>query len=155
MSDFFTLEFFVQVLTACLGTLGFAVLFKVQVRHLPFASACGILTYGLYYTVAFFGGSLFVAAFVASAAATLFSECCARLRRAPALVFLVPGAIPIVPGGDLYYTMRYLLSGDFSSCADYLVRALLIGIGIAGGIVTVSVVASLFSGNRKAAKQEK
>lgn len=150
MSEFFTVDFFVQLLTACLGTLGFAVLFKVQVKHLPFAGACGILTYALYYTVAFFGGSLFVAAFAASAAATVFSECCARLRRAPALVFLVPGAIPIVPGADLYYTMRYLLSGDFNHCADYLVRALLVGIGIAGGIVTVSVVAGLFFNKKRA-----
>ena len=152
MSEFFTAAFFIQLLTACLGTLGFAVLFRVQVKHLPFAGACGILTYALYYTVAFFGGSLFVAAFAASAAATVFSECCARLRRAPALVFLVPGAIPIVPGGDLYYTMRYLLSGDFNICADYLVRALLVGIGIAGGIVTVSAALGLFTTTKKNAK---
>lgn len=149
MSGFFTVDFLLQILTACLGTLGFAVLFKVQLRHLPFAGACGVLTYILYYTVAFFGGSLFLSAFAASAAATLFAECCARLRRAPTPVFLVPGAIPIVPGGDLYYTMRYLLSGDFHSCADYLVRALLIGVGIAGGIVTISVVISFFPNRKK------
>lgn len=149
MRDFFTLSFGLQFLTACGGTLAFAVLFKVRAKHLPFACACGALTYILYYTVSFFGATLFVAAFAASTAAAAFSECCARFRRAPAPVFLVPGTIPIVPGGDLYYTMRYLLAGDFTTCADYLVRALLVGIGIGGGIVTVSVITGLLFGSKK------
>ena len=149
MSGFFTVSFFVKLFTALLGTLGFAVLFKARVRHLPFAGVCGILTWVLYYSVVFFGGSLFLAAFAASAAATTFAECCARTRRAPAPVFLVPGAIPIVPGSDLYYTMYYLLSGNLEGCTYYLVRALLIGIGIGGGIVTVSAIASLAIGRKK------
>lgn len=149
MSAFFNATFLVQHVTALLGTLGFAVLFKVRARHLPFAGACGLLTWFLYYTVTFFGGSLFLAAFAASAVATVFAECCARLRRAPAPVFLVPGTIPIVPGSDLYYTMRYLLFGDFEVFANYLMRALLVGIGIGGGIVAVSVAVSLLPRRKK------
>ena len=42
MSGFFTVDFWVSTLTALIGTLGFAVLFKVRVRHLPFAGACGL-----------------------------------------------------------------------------------------------------------------
>ena len=143
MSGFFTVDLLVSTLTALIGTLGFAVLFKVRVRHLPFAGACGVLTWVLYYSVVFFGGSLFLAAFLSCAVATCFSEICARARRAPAPVFLVPGTIPIVPGSDLYYTMCSLLSGDFGGCAHYLVRALLIGIGIGGGIVAVSAASGL------------
>ena len=82
MSTFFSASFFVQHLTALLGTLGFAVLFKVRARHLPLAGACGLLTWLVYYTVTFFGGTLFLAAFLASAVATVFAECCARVRRA-------------------------------------------------------------------------
>lgn len=149
MSNFFSATFFVQHATALLGTLGFAVLFKVRARHLPFAGACGLLTWFLYYTVTFFGGSLFLAAFLSSAVATVFAECCARLRHAPAPVFLVPGTIPIVPGSDLYYTMRYLLFGDFDVFANYLMRALLVGIGIGGGIVAVSVAVRLLPRRKK------
>ncbi len=86
-----------------------------------------------------------------SLAETVFAECCARARRAPALVFLVPGTIPIVPGSDLYYTMRYLLLGNFDVFANYLMRALLVGIGIGGGIVAVSVAASLLPKRKKQA----
>ena len=140
---FFTTQFILQLITAVIGTLGFAVIYRVRVRHLPFAGLCGLLTWFVYYTVSFLGGTLFLAAFAASALATVFAELCARTRRAPAPVFLVPGTIPIVPGGDLYYTMRYLLLGDFDLFAEYLMRALLVGIGIGGGIVAISVAASL------------
>ena len=143
MSEFFALVFWRQLLAALVGTLAFAVLFRVRPAHLPFAGACGTIAFLLYYTVAFFGGSPFVAAFVSIGVAAALSEWCARHRHAPSPVFLVPASIPIVPGGDLYYTMRYLLSGELSSCADHLVKALLIGLGMAGGIVTVSMLINL------------
>ena len=142
MKDFFTLELLTQLVTAMLGTLAFAILFRCRVRHLPYASACGLFTYAIYYTAVYFGASLFFAAFLCTAFTTAFSEVCARLRRAPALVFLVPGTIPIVPGSDLYYTMRYLLEENYEKFYAHLQSALLVGIGIAGGIVSVSIVVS-------------
>ena len=148
---FFSTKFFLQLVTALFGTLGFAVLFRVRAKHLLYAGACGVLAWVLYYTVSFFGGSLFLAAFVSTASAAALAECCACWRHAPAPVFLVPGTIPIVPGGDLYYTMRYLLLGDFALFADYLMQALLVGIGIGGGIVAVSVAVSLLPSRKKQA----
>lgn len=142
MNDFFTFEFLTRLVTSLLGTLAFAILFRCRARHLPYASACGLFTYAIYYTAAYFGASLFFAAFLCTAFTTAFSEVCARLRRAPALVFLLPGTIPIVPGSDLYYTMRYLLEGNYPRCYVHLQSALLVGIGIAGGIVAVSIFVS-------------
>ena len=150
MTDFFTYEFITRLVTSLLGTLAFAILFRCRARHLPYASACGLFTYAIYYTAAYFGASLFFAAFLCTAFTTVFSETCARLRHAPALVFLVPGTIPIVPGSDLYYTMRYLLEGDYDLCTLHGQSALLVGLGIAGGIVAVSIVFSAWR-NRKTA----
>ena len=142
MNDFITYEFVTRLVTSLLGTLAFAILFRCRARHLPYASACGLFTYAIYYTAAYFGASLFFAAFLCTAFTTAFSEVCARLRRAPALVFLVPGTIPIFPGSDLYYTMRYLLEGSYPRFYSHLQSALLVGIGIAGGIVAVSILVS-------------
>ena len=139
MTDFFVWSFWVQLLTALVGTVAFSVLFRVRPAHLPYAGICGALAFVLYYAVTFFGGSVFAAAFTSIFVATALSEGCARLRRAPVPVFLVPASIPIVPGGDLYYTMRYLLSGEISLCTAHLAKALFIGLGMAGGIVTASM----------------
>lgn len=142
MNDFFTVEFLTRLVTSLIGTFGFAVLFRVRARHLPFASVCGLVTYAIYYTAVYFGASLFSAAFLCTVFTTAFAEACARWRHAPALVFLVPGTIPIVPGSDLYNTMRFLLQGDYALSYVHLRNALLVGIGIAGGIVCVSLLVS-------------
>ena len=148
MNDFFTLEFIIRLVTSLLGTLAFAILFRCRACHLPYASACGLFTYAIFYTAAYFGASLFFAALLCTAFTTAFSEGCARLRSAPALVFLVPGTIPIVPGSDLYYTMRYLLEENYDKFYLHLQSALLVGIGIAGGIVSVSIIVSAWRKNR-------
>ena len=156
MSDFFSLEFFLQLFASALGTVGFAVLFGVRPKHLFIAGLGGLVTFAVYYTCAFFGVSLFVCAFAAAAFAALFSEVFARIKKAPTAIFLIPAGIPIVPGGDLYYTMRYLLEGDYQKTVSYLLSACKIGLGIAGGIVAVSVVWGLiFNGHFKRIKNKK
>ena len=149
MTDFFQIAFLIKLIAAAFGTLGFALLFKVRAKHLPFAVLCGLFTYAIYYTVLFFDGSLFAAAFLATVFTSIFAEISARICRAPAILFLIPGTIPIVPGGDLYHTMRMLLSENFSGSFEYLLGALMIGIGIAGGIVMMSVLISLIFGKKR------
>ena len=146
MSGLFTTEFILRLIGSLVGTLAFAIIFNMRARHLPFAGACGMITYAIYHVCVFFGVSVFVAALGASAFTALFSELCARVRKAPAVVFLIPGVIPIVPGGDLYHTMRCLLSNDMEGAFYNLGTALKVGVGIAGGIVAISVVFGLISG---------
>ncbi len=150
MRDFFSAEFFVCSVTSLIGTLGFAIVFRVRAFHVSFVGICGLLTYVIFYTVEFFGSSLFVASFVSAGFCALFSEIFARYKKAPAVIFLLPGSIPIVPGGDLYHTMKYLLAGDFETAFAYMLSAIKTGVGIAGGIVAVSVVCKLiFDKERK------
>ena len=124
-----------------LGSVGFAVLFNVAPRHLAFGAACGLFTYIIYYTVEFFTvGMVFPAAFVSTMFTALFAEIASRTRKAPTIVFIIPGVIPTVPGGALYRAMRSLLLFDFGEALAALLTALQIGLGIAGGILTVSIV---------------
>ena len=45
------------------------------------------------------------------------SELCAVLSRTPATVFLIPGLIPLVPGGGMFQTMRAFVQGDPDTAA--------------------------------------
>jgi len=137
---FFTLSFFVKVITAAIASLGFAMMFKIDRRHLAYGVFSAAVTFIIYYIIEFFGGPLFVAAFISTAFAALFSEVMARLKRAPAIVFLLPGVIPTVPGGNLYYAMRYLLLSDVSLALKNFTTALEVGLGIAGGTVATSII---------------
>ena len=60
--------------------------------------------------------------------------------KAPATVFLIPSIIPLVPGGRLYYTMRAIVDGDADSAKIYAMETIVIALGIAVGIVVISLV---------------
>ena len=83
---------------------------------------------------------VFPAAFVSTMFTALFAEIASRVRKAPTIVFLIPGVIPTVPGGALYRAMRALLLLDFAGASEALLTTLQIGLGIAGGILTVSII---------------
>ncbi len=140
---FFTTEFFVQIVASFVASVAFAVIFQTSARHLPFVGIGGLVTYAIYYVVAFFNPGVFLAAFLSTMFAAVFSEFCARVRRAPAAVFLFPAIIPTVPGGGLYNTMRFLLAGKREMSMYYLGSTLKVALGIAGGIVSVSVIVGL------------
>jgi uncharacterized membrane protein YjjB (DUF3815 family) len=145
MSDFFTTQLLVRLITSFICSIAFAVVYRVAPRHLIYGGISGFITYFVYHTVIFFAHSVFAAAFVSTMFAAIFAEVAARKRRAPTIVFLVPGVIPTVPGGDLYRGMRSLLLSDTASSTFYFLSTIKVGLGIAGGIVTVSIIFGIIS----------
>ena len=128
------------VLSSAGGTLGFALIFKISKKHLAIAAFGGIFTYLTYELVTFFGANLLVTAFGSALFMALFSETCARIFRAPAIVFLFPCLIPIVPGSSLYYTMFNLIAQDQAACLLHLqsLGSTILGIAMGLSIATVT-----------------
>lgn len=138
--SFFTVQLVVRLITSALGSCAFALIFKTHKRHLLLLSISGLITYFVYYTVSFFGGGFFLASFAATIFAAAFGELCAMLRRAPAVIYYLTGLIPIVPGGEAYYTMKYFLERNIPMANEKLLATLGVALGIAGGIVLVSLI---------------
>ena len=67
------------------------------------------------------------------------AEICAKLFRAPAILFFLCFAIPIVPGGSLYYAMSNMLSGNNAAAVYYLGNTGQILLGMVLGICLSSV----------------
>ena len=143
--EIFTKELLIRLITSIFCSIAFAIIFKVDRRHLPYIGICGLLTYFLFHVVIGIGGSVFVAAFASTCFTATYSEICARRMRAPAIIYIFTGVIPTVPGGDLYNAMRALLLTDYPGSLSYLSIAIMTGVGIAGGIVTVSILFGMFS----------
>ena len=139
MIDFFSLTFIGQLIMSAIGSVGFAIIYRVAGKYLPLAAIGGLLTFAVYYTVEFFGMGVFIAAMLSSAFAALFSEVFAKIKRAPVSIFLLPCSIPIVPGSALYYTMANFIAKDFTAAWNYLGIALGVALGIACGIIVVPV----------------
>ena len=126
-------------ISALVGTLGFAFMFKLSPSKLWITGICGIATYIIYELCLRFGTNELIAAFIACAALSIFSEICARIFRTPTNVFLFTGCIPIVPGGALYYTMYHLLSLNIPKALEYLKVTGQILLGVALGLSLASV----------------
>lgn len=151
--NFCTTELWVRLITSAAGSCAFAMIFKTNRRHLALIGLSGLFTYFIYYTVSFFGGGFFVASFAATLFAAAFGELCARTCHAPAMIYNLTGLIPIVPGGEAYYTMRYLLEKDMPQATAKLWATVGVALGIAGGMVLVSLVVGVV-GDRVAGKRK-
>ncbi len=129
----------IQLVTATLATLGFAVIFYVHPRRLLPATLGGFVTCGIYLLTGHFLGGELLPNFLAAAAGAIYAEVCARVTHVPVPVYILPAVIPLVPGSGLYNTMFHLVSGEYGKAASAGWTTLQVALGIAGGIVIASV----------------
>jgi uncharacterized membrane protein YjjP (DUF1212 family) len=145
----------VTLVTALTASMSFAIIFKVNKRHLPLIAVAGVLTWLIYYLVMIADGSPFICGFISTAFAAVFAEAFARIRRTPTIMFLIPAVIPTVPGSNLYYAMRYIMEANYAEAANAALKGAQIGIGIACGMVSVSIVLRLILGIIKKIRNKK
>ena len=65
-----------------------------------------------------------------------------RLRKTPATVFLTCGLIPLVPGGDIFWTAYFMVKDKLHLAAQTGFMALKVAAAIAGGIIIMSFLSS-------------
>ena len=82
---------------------------------------------------------LFISCMIAAAAGTIVSEIFARVLKAPATIFLITAILPLVPGGSLYYATFYLVTKDQVNAKINGMETALCALGIAVGLILVSV----------------
>ena len=135
--------YFVQTLMGCIGSVGFAVLFNIRGRKLLLAAGGGALAWAVYLACTCNGLDIFAGLFFATLAAALASELLARAVKAPVIMLLVPMLIPLIPGGDLYYMMSFLVRGQYEAFGQYAQRVLTEAGAIALGIICKETVVPL------------
>jgi len=124
-----------QLVTAFLGSWGFAMLFHVRRERLPLASLGGLLAWGVYLLMGFVSGEEVVRYFFASVALTVYAETMARVVKCPATLFLITASIPLVPGGSLYRTMQFFMQNDLDSFSHQALTTVLLAVAIAVGML--------------------
>lgn len=129
-----------QIIMAAIGTLGFSIYFRVSEKNVLASTLGGTLGFAFYLLVYKLTDSLFFANFFAAFIIYLYSELCARILKAPSNVFLVPGIIPLLPGGALYYTMYGIVSSNKKMLYNNGIETVIMTVGIATGIVVGTVI---------------
>ena len=127
-------EILYQLLSAFVGSMGFALVFGMRRRYLFAASLGALLGWGVYLLTEHFLSNSFLPPLLAAAFALSYSEIMAKALKTPATLFVVPAIIPLVPGGSLYETMSHVVRGEMElarSCGNAtLSTALAIAVGI-------------------------
>ena len=131
------------ILTAFLGTLGFTVVFRSKKEHIPAIAVGGAISWAAYIISAFFITSDPVCYFIASAAVGIYAEIFARILRTPTTNIFAVAVLPLIPGGALYYTMRYAVNGHWEDFLKQGNTTLNIAVAIALGIISVSTAVKL------------
>lgn len=132
----------------CLGTfvgcVGFAVQFNI---HGPGGLLCalgGLVAWAVYYLCVQFGLSELAGYFWGGFFSAVYSEILARIRKYPAISYLVVSIFPLIPGAGVYRTMLYAVRGEMTQfAAQGMFTAAIAGV-IAVGILLVSTTVKMY-----------
>jgi len=131
------MSIFIQLITALLGSLGFAMIFNIPKKYMLVASVGGLVCWAMYLVTEVFSAGVFIPSLVASACAAFYAEVTARVVKVPATVIFVSAIIPLIPGSSLFYTMSHAVSGEWDLFSQYGMRTIQYILGISCGISIV------------------
>lgn len=129
----------IQIITAFIGCIGFALFFNMKRRQVIYSGIGGAVAWGIYLSFAGLMGSVFIPTLLASVFIGIYSEIMAKVNKAPATIFFTSVAIALIPGASLYYAMESLLDKDMEAAAYNGNNALTIALAISMGIIFVAV----------------
>lgn len=123
-----------QCLFTFIGCIGFSILYNIHGPGGLLCAAGGVLCWGIYILILKYCGSDIIAYFWASLAASIYAEIMARVRKYPAISYLVVSIFPLIPGAGVYYTMNNVVRGDMEAFAARGMHTIAIA-----GIMAVSI----------------
>ncbi len=145
----------IQVIMALLGSIGFGILFNLRGRRLMLAGLGGMLGWIAYLILYDITGHEVVSYGLATVLTTLYSQALARIVKSPATLFLVPSVVPMLPGGYLYYSMLFAVSGDWDNFLAEGVLTLSTAAAIAVGMMVGSSLYSTLLAIKRALNRER
>lgn len=105
-------------LFALVGCLGFAILFNIHGKGMLLCALGGMMSWAVYLIGLKLGANDILAYFFSALFASIYSESMARIRKFPAISYLVVSIFPMIPGAGVYYTMNDAVRGDMAQFAS-------------------------------------
>lgn len=137
-----------SLLITCLGSVagcvGFSILFNI---HGPGGILCalgGVVSWAIFSLVTDLTGDEMYGYLWGSIFAAAYAEVMARVRKYPAISYLVVSLFPMIPGAGVYYTMNYAVQGDMEMFAAMGIHTAAIAGIIAVGVLIVSTIVRLY-----------
>ena len=136
---------YMHFLYSTLATVGFSIFLNAPVKTLLPAGVTGGLGWAMFYYLIGVSSNSIFANFVAAAVVSCMSEILARKLKQPAILFVIPGIIPLVPGLGMYNTMLYLVQGNYDLAISTGADVLFVACAIALGVLVITSLARTIS----------
>ena len=143
----------IQCAAAFVGCIGFSFIFNIHGPGILLCALGGAVSWAVYCLATHYGHSEIMGYFLSALTAAAYSETMARIRKYPAISYLVVSIFPLIPGSGIYYTTNCLVMGDMSGFTGMGKQTIAIAGVIAVGILMVSTLVRLWSEWKKHTKR--
>ncbi|MCI6610251.1 MAG: threonine/serine exporter family protein [Ezakiella sp.] len=133
------------IILSFLAGAGFCLLFQVNKKHIFLASICSATSWTLFQYLTSVGMNSVFSTFVSGFIVGIMTEIFAKIKKCPAINFIIIGTIPLVPGLKVYQGTLKLIEGNTFPGISQILEAVFIAIAIA---ISILVSTSIFKGIR-------
>lgn len=142
----------IQSIFCFIACTGFFILFNIHGPGGLLCSLGGVITWIIYCVVMELGDSEILAYFWATVFSSLYAEIMARIRKYPAISYLIVSIFPLIPGAGVYYTMDHAVHGNMEAFANRGMMTVAIAGVMAVGILLSSTIFRIWSSIHQAKK---
>ncbi len=137
--------FLIQVIASMVACVGFSLFFNIHGSGFFLCVLGGGLCWSAYSAAIYFGCNDLLAYFLAATISAIYAELMARIRKSPAISYLVISIVPLIPGAGVYYTTNHLVRGDMQKFSSQGIHTIAIAGAFAVGILMVSTLVHLWT----------
>ncbi len=138
-------SFPIEIIACIMGCVGFSIIFNIHGPGIVLCVLGGVLCWSVHSLVTLLGFNEMVAVFVATTASAIYAEVMARVRKCPAIGYLIIGLIILIPGSSLYYTIYNIIMGHMDQFGAFGMKTVVIAGLMAAGILMVSTTVQLWT----------
>lgn len=138
-------DLLIQSIFCFIGCTGFFILFNIHGPGGLLCSLGGVITWIIYCLITTYSHDEILAYFWATIFASVYAEIMARIRKYPAISYLIVSIFPLIPGAGVYYTMDHAVHGNMEAFANRGMMTVAIAGVMAVGILLSSTVFRIWS----------
>jgi uncharacterized membrane protein YjjP (DUF1212 family) len=139
----------IQCLFSVVACAGFVIIFNIHGYGNLLCALGGGITWAAFCMVQALGGEELLCYFVATVVAAVFAEVMARVRKYPAISYLISSLLPLIPGSGIYYAAQQAVQGNSDGFVSIGGYTLAIAGCMAVGILLVVTLTKAWSSRRR------
>lgn len=135
----------IQCIGTVVGCIGFIIVFNIHGMGFLLCSLGGAFAWVTYKLTSTFVGSEILGYFFGGVIAAVYAEIMARVRKYPAISYLVVSIFPLIPGAGIYYATEHLVRKEMELFTEKSTQTIAIAGVLAVGILMVSTIVRLLT----------